>query len=80
MNLKQLMNVMPYLQELGVLETLKKSASILTLTLEEIKERKQILDDNNMPMILENGKYNSIFGLSKKKYQEYLKKLNNKSL
>ena len=76
-NLKQLISVMSYLKELGVLEILKKSPSILALTLEEIKERKQILDEYGLPFVLENGKFNSIFGLSKNRYKEYLKKLDN---
>ena len=38
-NLKHLQKTLPYLQSIGVLETIKTSASILLLTLEEIKER-----------------------------------------
>ena len=34
-NIKHLMSVMPYLQKLGILETVKKSASILLLTFDE---------------------------------------------
>ena len=79
-NIQQLMSVMPYLQELGILETVKKSASILLLALDEIKERQKILEDSNQPLVLENGRYNSIFGLSKKKYAEYVKNMNNKKI
>ena len=67
-NLKQLQEIMPYLQEKGVLEVLITSASILTLTLEEVKERENFIlsiGEN----ITSKGKFNSIFGLSRKNYQ-----------
>ena len=47
-----------------------KSASILTLTLDEIKERKGLIDGLGESMVLPNGRFNSIFGLSKKNYQK----------
>ena len=75
-SVKYLMQVLPYLQQLNVLEIVINSASILTLKLEEIQERKGILDMQGIPMVDERGKFNPIFGLSRKKYNE----LKNKKL
>ena len=69
------MQVFPYLRELNVLEVVINSASILTLKLEEIEERKSILDMQGIPMVDERGKFNSIFGLSRKKYSELKNKI-----
>ena len=44
--------------------------SVTTLKLEEIQERKSVLDMQGIPMVNERGKFNSIFGLSRKKYNE----------
>lgn len=74
-NVEHLKNVLPYLGSLGVLPYVVKSASILTLTLDEIKERKDFVESNNDTLILQNGRFNSVFGLSKSNY----KKLTNKS-
>lgn len=74
-NVEHLKNVLPYLESLGVLPYVVKSASILTLTLEEIKERKDFIESNNDTLVLQNGRFNSVFGLSKANY----KKLTNKS-
>lgn len=41
---KHLSKVFPYLEELGVLEVVRESASILSLKLDEIKERKAFID------------------------------------
>ena len=60
--------VFPYLDELGVLETVRQSASILDLPLDDIRERKKIVDSIGEPMVLENGKFNSVFGMSRKRY------------
>ena len=68
---------MPYLQEKGVLEILIKSASILTLTLDEVKEREEYILSIGETITV-NGKFNSIFNLSKKRYQA--KKEKNKSI
>lgn len=65
-NVEHLKNVLPYVV---------KSASILTLTLDEIKERKDFVESNNDTLVLQNGRFNSVFGLSKSNY----KKLTNKS-
>ena len=67
-SVSHLRQVFPYFQELGVLETVINSCSILTLKLEEIQERKSVLDMQGIPMVDERGKFNSIFGLSRKKY------------
>ena len=66
--------VFEYLDSLGVLETVIKSASILTLKFDEIKERKEYLDQIGEPMVLDNGRFNSIFGLSRKKYDMLVNK------
>ena len=67
---KYLSKVFPYLDELGVLETVRQSASILGLKLDEIRERKNFVDSIGEPMVLKNGKFNSVFGMSKKRYAE----------
>ena len=72
-DVKYLKEVFPYLEEMGVLEVVKKSASILSLSLEEIKERKEFIESINEPLVLDNGRFNSIFGMSRKRY---LKKVN----
>lgn len=74
-NVEHLKNVLPYLESPGVLPYVVKSASILTLTLDEIKERKDFVESNNDTLVLQNGRFNSVFGLSKSNY----KKLTNKS-
>ena len=65
---KQLREVFPYLDSLGVLENVKESASILTLTVDEIKTRKAFVESIGEDIVLDNGKFNSVFGLSKKRY------------
>ena len=74
-NVEHLKIVLPYLESLGVLPYVIKSASILTLTLDEIKERKDFIESNNDTLVLQNGRFNSIFGLSRAIY----KKLTNKN-
>ena len=74
-SVKKIKEIFPYLNSLGVLPTVINSASILTLSLDEIKERKQVLDYLGEPMVVGN-RYNSIFGLSKKNYQKKLESLN----
>ena len=76
-NLKQLQKNLPYLQSIGVLETIKTSASILLLTLEEIKERQAFIESIGEPIVKEN-KFNSIFGLSRKNYQKKVKECEEK--
>ena len=74
-NVEHLKNVLPYLESLGVLPYVVKSATLLALTLDEIKERKDFVESNNDTLVLQNGRFNSVFGLSKSNY----KKLTNKS-
>lgn len=62
---------------LGVLETIKTSASILSLTLEEIKERKAFIESIGEPIVKEN-KFNSIFGMPKKSYPKKVKEYEEK--
>lgn len=69
----QLRGVFSYLEECGVLETVKKSASILNLSLDEIRERKKFIDSTGEKMLLSNGRFNSTFGLSRKNYKEKVK-------
>ena len=76
-NLKHLQKTLPYLQSIGALETTKTSASILLLTLEEIKERRAFIESIGEP-IVKGDKFNSIFGLSRKNYQKNVKKYEEK--
>ena len=76
-NLKNLQKILPYLQSIGVLETVKNSASILILTLEEIQERQAFAEKIGEP-IVKNGRFNSIFGLSRKNYQKKVKEFSQK--
>jgi len=77
-NIKSLKLVLPYLQEKRVLEVLPKSASILSLTLEEIKEREKFMESIGEKILNTNGtKFNSIFGLSKKRYAQRVEKEKN---
>lgn len=71
-NKKHLERTLPYLQEIGVLETVKTSASILLLTLEEIKERQAFIESIGEP-IVRNNKFNLIFGMPRKNYQKKVK-------
>lgn len=66
------MITLPYLESLGVLPYVIKSAPILNLTLEEIKERQTFIEANNGALVLKNGRFNSIFGLSRAKYQNMI--------
>ena len=72
---KKIKEIFPYLDSLGVLPIVINSASILTLSLDEIKERKEVLDYLG-EHIVTGKRYNSIFGLSKKNYQKKLESLN----
>ena len=74
-SVKKIKEIFPYLDSLCVLPTVINSASILRLSLDEIKERKQVLDYLGEHMVVGN-RYNSIFGLSKKNYQKKLESLN----
>ena len=77
--MKNLKNVLPYLQERGVLEVLPQSASILMLTLDEIQERQRFIESIGESIVSPNGsKFNSIFGLSKKNYAKKVEKEKNR--
>ena len=69
-NIKTLEKVLPYLKEKGYLGYIKGSASILSLTLEQIKEREKFIEEQGESIIDERGKFNSIFGMSKKNYEK----------
>ncbi|MBQ8472592.1 MAG: hypothetical protein IJ501_03720 [Bacilli bacterium] len=66
---KHLEKVFPYLESLGVLDVVINSSSILTLTLDEIIERKEFIESIGEDIVI-NNKFNSIFGMSKKNYQK----------
>ena len=72
---KKLKVILPYLYSLGVVSTVINSASILSLSIEEIIERKELLDYLGEPMVV-GERFNSIFGLSRKKYLKKLEELN----
>ena len=76
-NKKHLEKTLPYLQEIGVLETVKTSASILLLTLEEIKERQAFIESIG-ETIVKNNKFNPIFGMPRKNYQKKVKEFEEK--
>ena len=67
-NVKHLQEVLPYLDSLGLLPYVIKSASILLLTLDEIMERKEYIECHGENLITKTGRFNSIFGLSRKNY------------
>jgi len=74
---KNLERVLPFLEEAGVLDVVLTSASILVLTKEEIEERMRYLQKHNKPIVVDRKKekaFNSVFGLSRKKYKELLAK------
>ncbi len=71
---KNLSEILPYLKEKGVLSTVKTSASILSLTLDEVKEREKYINQIGEELVSEGEKrFNSIFGLSRKRYKEKCK-------
>ena len=76
-NLKHLQKTLPYLQSIGVLETIKTSASILSLTLEEIKERQAFIKNIGETIVID-GKFNPIFGMIQKRYQKNVKEYEEK--
>ena len=69
-NVEYLKVVLPYLDSLGVLPFVIKSASILSLSLEEIIERKEYIESHNGELVLPNGRFNSIFDMSKANYEK----------
>ena len=70
-NKKQLQTILPFLKEIGYLEILPQSPSILTLTLDEIKARIEFIQSTGENMLNAKGdRFNSIFGLSRKNFQK----------
>ena len=70
---KRLREVLPYLESNGYLEgLLGGSCGILTFKLDEIKERERVIIECG-DEVIPNGKFNSIFGLSRKRYKEKYK-------
>ena len=67
-NNKTLKKVLPYLKEKGVLKNVKKSSSILSLSLSEIKERVEFIEKIGEEFVNSKGMFNSILGLSRKRY------------
>ena len=70
---KNLRKVLPYLKEKGYIESIKSSASILSLTLDKIQERERFIEKLGEQVINSKGKFNSIFGMSKKNYEKRVK-------
>jgi hypothetical protein len=69
-NPERLKEVMPYLEKQGYLEgLLGKSAGILSLSLDEIKEREKVIEHVGEEIIV-NGNFNPMFGQTRKVYKE----------
>ena len=73
----QLKTVMPIVDSWGVLPYIIVSPAILTLSKEEIAERRALIDELG-ENILVNGRINPMFGLTKKRYREKLETLKNR--
>mgnify|MGYP004566345397 CR=1 FL=1 len=73
-NVEYLKIVLPYLDSLNVLPVVIKSASILSLTLDEIIERKEYIESIGEELVLPNGRFNSIFGMSRANYRKLVGK------
>ena len=71
-NVEYLKVVLPYLESLNVLPVVIKSASILTLTLDEIMERKEYIESIGEKLVLSNGRFNSIFGMIRANYRKLI--------
>ena len=71
-NVEYLKVVLPYLESLNVLPVVIKSASILTLTLDEIMERKEYIESIGEKLVLSNGRFNSIFGMTRANYRKLI--------
>ena len=65
----RLKEVLPYFEEHGYLEGLLKGTLVLSLTLDEFKERERILQSRGEEVLVD-GKFNRIFGLDKKRYKK----------
>lgn len=68
-DVNHLQKVFPYLDRKGVLPAVITSPAILGLKFEEILERESIVSQLGESDVV-NGRFNSIYGLSRKKYSE----------
>jgi len=68
-NIKQLKEVLPYLKKIGVLEYVKTSASIMALSIDEIKERKKFIESRG-ESLTKGKRFNSIFGMTRRNYEK----------
>ena len=68
-DVSHLEKVFPYLDEKNVLPAVVNSPAILTLRFEEIKEREDFIKKIGEEDVIK-GKFNSIYGLSRKKYKD----------
>ena len=71
-SLQNLQTILLYLDELNVLNVVLKSPSILTLSFDEVKNRIEYLKNNDLPIVVDNGRFNKVFGLSKKNYEKLI--------
>ena len=80
-NIKNLKTVMPYLQRKCLLDILQNNSTILSLTLDEIRERESFLKSVGESILNQDGtKFNSIFGLSKNRYIQRVEKERDKEV
>ena len=73
-NYNNLVETLPYLKENGWLDVIINSASILSLTLDEIKQRELFIKSIGEEVVVENKKtgkkFNPIFGLARNRYKK----------
>jgi len=79
---EHLQKVFELLKEKNTLSIVKESPSILRLKYKEITTRMAFLEENNLPLVTESYKFNSIFGMNnarlKKNYNITQEDLNEK--
>jgi len=75
---EHLEKVLSFLQEKGMLPVVLTSASILSLTLEDIEERMEYLKSHNKPIVVLGRKkeqaFNPALGISRARYEKLLEK------
>ena len=76
---KHLQCVLEYLKGKGCLDIVINSPGILKLTLYEIIEREIYISRNNEKLITEDNRFNSVFGWSRKYFEERKKELEKKN-
>ena len=69
--------VLPHLDEKGTLTSVIASPAILTLKFDEILEREDLISSIGEEDVV-NGRFNPIYGLSRKKYDEKKKTVKTK--